>query len=86
MTPTLVSAHQQQHGRIGRCHHLRAENALAFSMATHPRLGAGCVYEALMPELVAQIIELAHSWPRRHSFDEHALLRLVGGSVVVPEL
>jgi hypothetical protein len=39
--PTLVPRQLLGDTRVGRCHGLREELTLAFSMGTHERLGAG---------------------------------------------
>ena len=41
LLPALLPPHLLDGARVGRCHGLRVEHALAFCMGTHARLGAG---------------------------------------------
>ena len=38
--PTLVAPQHMQGARVGRCHNLDPQHALAFAMGTHTRLGS----------------------------------------------
>ena len=68
---------------IGRFRRLPPEFALAFSMATHQRLGGGCAFFGLLPELVGRILEACTSWPRARAAEMPGLVRLLGGGVGV---
>ncbi len=41
LVPTMVPRELLGGARVGRCHRLSEEHALAFAMGTHQRLGAG---------------------------------------------
>ena len=59
--------------------------ALAFAMATHPRLGHECAFAGLIGELVQRVCESAQTWPRAPaSLLERSpgLVRLLGGGLV----
>jgi len=56
LLPTAVPPHLFDGARLERWHRLPKEDALAFAMGTHNRLGDGSRM-AVMPELVRQVLE-----------------------------
>lgn len=74
--------------RIGRCHRLESQHALALCMGQHPRLstrdGAGAVVSPLFTlkeELIGMIARLSISWPGGRAGEEESTVRLLGGGV-----
>lgn len=76
--------------RIGRCHCLEPERALAFCMGQQRRLsgrdGADSVVSpiySLKEELVGMIVRLCISWPEGQAGQDESTVRLLGGGVGV---
>lgn len=86
LVPTLVSPRLLGGVRVGRCHGLADELALAFAMGTHARLGAGaaaeegedkeCPYLMMPGELVKRVVD-ACRWDAGKVAT--AVVRLMGG-------
>jgi alpha-tubulin suppressor-like RCC1 family protein len=88
LVPTLVPRQLLGGARVGRCHGLREELALAFVMGTHERLGAGfvaargreseeCLYLMMPAELVKRVVEAC--WWRTEGDVGEGVVRLMGG-------
>jgi alpha-tubulin suppressor-like RCC1 family protein len=86
LVPTLVPRQLLGGARVGRCHGLIEELALAFAMGTHERLGAGsaagreeegCPYLMMPADLVKQVVE-ACGWRAEGELGE-GVVRLMGG-------
>ena len=86
LVPTLVPRQLLGGARMGRCHGLREELALAFAMGTHERLGAssaagreeeGCPYLMMPADLVKRVVE-AGGWRAEGELGE-GVVRLMGG-------
>ena len=88
LVPTLVPRQLLGGARVGRCHWLLEELALAFAMGTHGRLGSGagagrggegqgpCLYTEMPAELVKKVVD--HSGWRAEDLGE-GVVRLMGG-------
>ena len=87
LVPTLVPRQLLGGARVGRCHRLLEELALAFAMGTHGRLGSGagsggggegqgCLYTEMPAELVKKVVD--HSGWRAEELGE-GVVRLMGG-------
>jgi hypothetical protein len=63
LVPAAVPPHLFDGARVGRCHRLPEEHALAFAMGLHARLGGGSRVAGLAGELVRQVVEAGGSWP-----------------------
>ena len=74
LVPTPVPPHLFDGARVGRCHSLPTEHALAFASGTHARLvggsragdeeeNSGCWFLMMPGELVKRIVEASGSWP-----------------------
>ena len=85
LVPTHVDPQHVAHARLGRCRNLPPAHALAFAMATHPRLGQDSVFAEMLGDLVLRVCESGQTWPRAPvnlpSFSP-GLVRLLGGSLV----
>ena len=91
--PTRVAAHLLHGTRVGRCHSLLPELALAFAMGTHPRLGStdetavagahttNCAYASMPAELVQRVVEACASWPEGQTGNLEGVVRLLGGGM-----
>ncbi len=85
LVPTLVLPCLLGGARVGRCHGLREELALAFAMGTHERLGAGaagreeegCLFSEMPGDLVKRVVE-ACGWRAEGGLEE-GVVRLIGG-------
>ena len=86
LVPTLVPRQLLGGARMGRCHGLREELALAFAMGTHERLGAssalgreeeGCLYLMMPAELVKRVVEACGC--RAEGELGEGVVRLMGG-------
>jgi alpha-tubulin suppressor-like RCC1 family protein len=82
LVPTLVPRQLLGGARVGRCHGLPEELALAFAMGTHGGLGSGvgegqgCLYSEMPAELVKKVVE--HCGWRAEELGE-GVVRLMGG-------
>ena len=87
LVPTLVPRQLLGGARVGRCHGLLEELALAFVMGTHERLGSGagvgdgdegqgCLYTEMPADLVKVVVE--HCGWRAEELGE-GVVRLMGG-------
>ena len=92
--PTRVAAHLLHGTRVGRCHSLPPQLALAFAMGTHPRLGSAdetavagadttnCAYASMPGELVQRVVEACVSWPEGRAGELEGVVRLLGGGMM----
>ena len=74
--PTLVAPHLLQGARVGRCHNLRREDAVAFAMGSHHRLGEGSLVYSMPVEAVRSVVEES-GW--RLEGKEEGMVRVMGG-------
>ena len=57
---TLVAPHLLQGARVGRCHRLQREHAVAFAMGSHHRLGEGSLVYSMPVEAVRSVVVRQH--------------------------
>jgi len=91
--PTRVAAYLLHGTRVGRCHSLPPQLALAFAMGTHPRLGSAdetstagadmtnCAYASMPAELVRRVSEACALWPEGQTRELEGVVRLLGGGM-----
>jgi hypothetical protein len=81
LVPTRVAAGSLRDTRIGRCRPLPTTHALAFSMGTHGRLGAGSPLAPLAgePGLLTMIARATKRWIGGAAGECEGLVRLLGG-------
>ena len=74
--PTIVAPHLLQGARVGRCHRLQQEHAVAFAMSSHHRLGEGSLVYSMPVEAVRSVVEES-GW--RREGEGEGVVRVMGG-------
>ena len=86
LMPTRVDPEYMQGARVGRCHRLLPQHALAFAMGLHSRLGTGVdtglgssLVSILDDSLVEIVVGLCRGCPAGVSVELDGVMRLMGG-------
>ena len=78
LVPTLVAPHLLQGARVGRCHRLQREHAVAFAMGSHHRLGEGSLVYSMPVEAVRSVVEESER-RRKEEAEGEGVVRVMGG-------